>query len=106
MILATETCAYPGANSVGQAHSSYPANSYILRVRSPALFPETFYMDCFRRGISPRSQPWAACLRPALPTGPKDIVGTITEAGAAAIEASNYLMRFQGENACIAGVIE
>ncbi len=39
-------------------------------------------------------------------TGPKDIVGTITEAGAAAIEASNYLMRFQGENACIAGVIE
>lgn len=52
LILATESCAYPGANSVGQAHSSYPANSYILRVRAPALFPETFYMDCLRKGIS------------------------------------------------------
>jgi coenzyme F420-reducing hydrogenase delta subunit len=52
LILATESCAYPGANSVGQAHSSYPANAYILRVRAPALFPEKFYMDCFRKGIS------------------------------------------------------
>lgn len=52
LILATESCAYPGANSVGQAHSGYPANTYILRVRAPALFPEHFYMDCFRKGIS------------------------------------------------------
>ena len=52
LILATETCAYPGANSVGQAHSSYPANTYILRVRAPVLFPEKFYLDCFRKGIS------------------------------------------------------
>lgn len=51
LILATENCAYPGANSVGQAHSSYPANTYILRVRSPVLFPETFYLDCFDKGI-------------------------------------------------------
>jgi F420-non-reducing hydrogenase iron-sulfur subunit len=52
LILATETCAYPGANSVGQAHSSYPSNTYILRVRSPVLFPEKFYLDCFEKGIS------------------------------------------------------
>jgi len=51
LILATETCAYPGANSVGQAHSSYPANTYIFRVRSPVMFPEKFYMDCFAKGI-------------------------------------------------------
>ncbi len=51
LILATETCAYPGANAVGQAHSSYPANSFILRVRSPVMFPEKFYMDCFEKGI-------------------------------------------------------
>ena len=51
LILATESCAYPGANSVGQAHSSYPANTYILRVRAPALFPEKFYLDCFEKGI-------------------------------------------------------
>ena len=52
LILATETCAYPGANSVGQAHSTYPANTYILRIRSPVLFPEHFYLDCFKKGIS------------------------------------------------------
>lgn len=52
LILATETCAYPGANSVGQSHMSYPANTYILRVRSPAMFPEQFYLDCFEKGIA------------------------------------------------------
>lgn len=52
LILATDSCAYPGANSVGQAHSSYPANTYILRVRSAALFPESFYLDCFEKGIA------------------------------------------------------
>lgn len=51
LILATETCAYPGANAVGQAHMSYPANTYILRVRAPVLFPEQFYLDCFAKGI-------------------------------------------------------
>ncbi|MBV5322855.1 MAG: hydrogenase iron-sulfur subunit [Ilumatobacteraceae bacterium] len=52
LILATETCAYPGADSVGQSHSGYPTNTFILRVRAPVLFPERFYMDCFRKGIS------------------------------------------------------
>lgn len=52
LILATESCAYPGANSVGQGHMSYPANTYILRVRAPVLFPERFYMNCFEKGIA------------------------------------------------------
>jgi coenzyme F420-reducing hydrogenase delta subunit len=52
LILATEDCAYPGANAVGQAHSSYPPNTYVLRVRAPALFPEQFYLDCFEKGIA------------------------------------------------------
>ena len=52
LILATESCAYPGANSVGQAHSTYPTNTFIMRVRAPVLFPEHFYIDCFRKGIS------------------------------------------------------
>ncbi|MGE0085255.1 MAG: hydrogenase iron-sulfur subunit [Desulfococcaceae bacterium] len=52
LILATETCAYPGADSVGQSHSGYPSNTFIMRVRAPVLFPERFYMDCFRKGIS------------------------------------------------------
>jgi len=50
--LATESCAYPGADAVGQAHLSYPANTYILRVKAPVLFPETFYLDSFKKGIS------------------------------------------------------
>jgi F420-non-reducing hydrogenase iron-sulfur subunit len=52
LILATETCAYPGADSVGQAHAGYPANTFIIRVRSPVMFPEQFYLDCFAKGIS------------------------------------------------------
>jgi coenzyme F420-reducing hydrogenase delta subunit len=52
LILATESCAYPGANAVGQGHQSYPANTYILRVRAPVLFPEKFYLDCFAKGIA------------------------------------------------------
>ncbi|MBC2709518.1 MAG: hydrogenase iron-sulfur subunit [Desulfosarcina sp.] len=52
LVLATDSCAYPGADSVGQAHSTYPTNTYILRVRAPVLFPEQFYIDCFKKGIS------------------------------------------------------
>jgi len=51
LILATEDCAYPGANATGQAHMSYPENTYVMRVRAPVMFPEKFYMDCFKKGI-------------------------------------------------------
>ncbi len=52
LILATESCAYPGADAVGQGHQSSPANTYILRVKDPVLFPEKFYLDCFDKGIA------------------------------------------------------
>ena len=52
LILATSTCAYPGADATGQAHLSYPPNTYIIDVPSPAVFPEDFYYRCFDRGIS------------------------------------------------------
>jgi coenzyme F420-reducing hydrogenase delta subunit len=51
LILATSTCAYPGADAVGQAHHSYPPNTYIIDVPSPAIFPDEFYYRCFDRGI-------------------------------------------------------
>ena len=51
LLLATQDCAYPGANAVGQAHMSYPENTYVMRVRAPVMFPEKFYMDCFKKGI-------------------------------------------------------
>ena len=51
LVLATEKCAYPGADAVGKAHQEYPSNVYILRVPSPVLFPEDFYLDCYGKGI-------------------------------------------------------
>ena len=50
LILAEDSCAYPGADAVGQGHQSYPANTYILRVPAAVLFPEQFYLDCFAKG--------------------------------------------------------
>ncbi len=51
LVLATEKCAYPGADAVGKAHQEYPSSVYILRVPSPVLFPEDFYLDCYAKGI-------------------------------------------------------
>lgn len=51
LILATATCAYPAADATGQAHLHYPANTYILRVPSPVLFPDEFYYRCFEKGV-------------------------------------------------------
>lgn len=52
LILATETCAYPGADNVGQIHADYPTNTYIVRVPAPVLLPESFYLRCFEKGIA------------------------------------------------------
>lgn len=52
LILTTLMSSYPGANTVGQARLEYPANTYILRVPDPVMFPEDFYLRCFARGIS------------------------------------------------------
>lgn len=49
--LATITCAYPGADTVGQSHSDYPSNVYVMRVPAPSLFPDDFYLDCFDKGV-------------------------------------------------------
>lgn len=51
LVLATTTCAYPAADATGQAHHHYPANTYIIRVPSPVVFPEEFYYRCFEQGI-------------------------------------------------------
>ncbi len=51
LLLATAACAYPGADYVGQTHSEYPANTYIVRVAAPAVFPPEFYLRCFEKGI-------------------------------------------------------
>lgn len=52
LILATEACAYPGADNVGQIHAEYPTNTHIVRVPAPVIFPESFYLRCFEKGIA------------------------------------------------------
>ena len=51
LVLATEKCAYAGADAVGKAHQQYTAGAYIVRVPSPAMFPEDFYLRCYAQGV-------------------------------------------------------
>jgi coenzyme F420-reducing hydrogenase delta subunit len=51
LILATDACAYPGADYVGQTHAEYGTNTYVVRVPAPVLFPRDFYLRCFEKGV-------------------------------------------------------
>lgn len=51
LIITTMISSYPGANTVGQARLQYSPSTYIIRVPDPVLFPEDFYLRCFRKGI-------------------------------------------------------
>ena len=51
LILGSLSGGYRAADSVGQIHTDYPSNTYILPILSAAMFPEDFYMDAFERGI-------------------------------------------------------
>jgi F420-non-reducing hydrogenase iron-sulfur subunit len=51
LILATLSGGYRGADAAGQSHLGYPPNTFILPVRSAAIFPPAFYLNAFRQGI-------------------------------------------------------
>jgi coenzyme F420-reducing hydrogenase delta subunit len=51
LILATLAGGYAGADATGQAHAEYPANTYILPVMCPVMFPPEFFVRAFERGI-------------------------------------------------------
>jgi F420-non-reducing hydrogenase iron-sulfur subunit len=51
LILATISGGYAGADAVGQLHTDYPSNTYILPVLCPSMFPPAFYMDSFEKGV-------------------------------------------------------
>jgi coenzyme F420-reducing hydrogenase delta subunit len=51
LILASRSGGYAGADSVGQNHKPYVANTYVLPVMSGAMFPEEFYLRSFEHGI-------------------------------------------------------
>jgi F420-non-reducing hydrogenase iron-sulfur subunit len=51
LILATISGGYAGADAVGQLHTDYPSNTYILPVLCPSMFPPKFYIDSFEKGV-------------------------------------------------------
>jgi len=51
LILGTLAGGYAGADSTGQSHLDYPANTYILPIMCPCMFPPEFFVRAFERGI-------------------------------------------------------
>ena len=51
LIFGTLAGGYAGADSTGQSHLDYPANTYILPVMCPCMFPPEFFLRAFERGI-------------------------------------------------------
>jgi coenzyme F420-reducing hydrogenase delta subunit len=51
LILATTSGGYAGADSVGQLHTDYASNVYILPTVCPAMFNEEFYLRTFEKGF-------------------------------------------------------
>jgi F420-non-reducing hydrogenase iron-sulfur subunit len=51
LIMAALSGGYRGADSVGQMHTDYPADTYILPMVCGAMFPPDFYVRAFQRGI-------------------------------------------------------
>ena len=51
LILATLAGGYAGADSTGQSHLDYPANTYVLSVMCPVMFPPEFFIRAFEHGI-------------------------------------------------------
>lgn len=51
LILATLSGGYAGADSVGQLHTDYASNVFILPTVCPAMFPEEFYLRTFAKGF-------------------------------------------------------
>ena len=50
LILGTLAGGYAGADSTGQSHLDYPANTYILPVMCPCMFPPEFFLRAFECG--------------------------------------------------------
>lgn len=51
LVIATLLCSYPGIDATGQAHMEYPPNTYVIPTPDPVMFPASFYLYCFERGV-------------------------------------------------------
>lgn len=51
LILGTLSGGYRAADAVGQLHTDYSSNTYIIPILSAAMFSEAFYLEAFDQGI-------------------------------------------------------
>ncbi|HEY9165320.1 MAG TPA: hydrogenase iron-sulfur subunit [Candidatus Kryptonia bacterium] len=51
LLLATLSGGYRGADSAGQSHIDYSPNTFILPVRTSAIFPPQFYLNSLEHGF-------------------------------------------------------
>lgn len=51
LLITTADSSYPGADTVGQMHLSYPTNTSVIRIPDPAMLPESFYLRALERGF-------------------------------------------------------
>ena len=51
LVIATLLCSYPGIDATGQAHMEYAPNTYVIATPDPVMFPSSFWMYCFEKGI-------------------------------------------------------
>lgn len=51
LVLGTLSGGYAGADSVGQLHTDYASNVYVLPVVCPGMFSEEFYLHSYEKGI-------------------------------------------------------
>jgi F420-non-reducing hydrogenase iron-sulfur subunit len=51
LLITSADSAYVGADTVGQGHMNYPANTFVMKIVAPSLLPEAFFLYCFKKGI-------------------------------------------------------
>ncbi|HUI30315.1 MAG TPA: hydrogenase iron-sulfur subunit [Candidatus Acidoferrales bacterium] len=51
LLLATLSGGYRGADSAGQSHLDYSPNTFILPIRTSAIFPPQFYLNSLEQGF-------------------------------------------------------
>ena len=51
LILGSLSGGYRAADLVGQLHTDYASNTFILPMVSAAMFPESFYLETFEKGM-------------------------------------------------------
>jgi coenzyme F420-reducing hydrogenase delta subunit len=51
LMLATMSCAYPGADAVGKARIEYYPRVHVVGMPAPVMFPMDFFMRTYAKGI-------------------------------------------------------